>query len=92
MVDCNAFCVKLKASNIPHDGVGCGVLSGRLFAAGEIARYYYQILIYSNLTTQKHFQKTYDDEVMYVAIYNFTKRLFKFPQTFLERTEKKRSA
>lgn len=35
-VDCDAFGVEVKASNVPHVSVECGVLSCSLFGAGEI--------------------------------------------------------
>lgn len=39
MVDCGACSVKIKASNIQHDSVGCSVFSVQLFGSGEIVGY-----------------------------------------------------
>lgn len=68
VVDCGAFNALPNASNTTHDSVGCGVLFGRPFSAGELVRYYYRTLVYSNLTTQNQVQKTYGDGVLFVTV------------------------
>lgn len=91
-VNCGAFGVKTKASNISRDSVGCCTFSDRLFGAGEIEGCYYGTLVYSNLTTEKQVWKTYREYVMFVTAHDFSLWAFKVAKTFLHRTEKERIA
>lgn len=81
-VDCSAFAVRAKASNIQHDCVGCCVFSGRLFGAIEIVGYYNGTLIYSNLTTQKSVHKSYVGRVISVTIKDFIHGCLRFRRRF----------
>lgn len=56
-VDCGAFRIRMEASKMHCDSVICGVFSGRLSAAGEILRFYYETLVYLSRTTQIQVQK-----------------------------------
>lgn len=63
----------VKASNIKHDNVEFGVVSGRPSEVGVIVDDYYGLLVHLNLTTQKQVYKTYCDGIMFVAVKDFTK-------------------
>lgn len=84
-MDCGAFSVKLKASNIQHDCIVCSMFSGRPFGAGEKAEYYDGTSVYSNLTTQKQVQKNHGDGVKFVTVDDFPIWAFKVPATLLDR-------
>lgn len=71
-VECRVFGVKVKASNISHDRVECGVFSKRPFDPAQIVRYFYGTLVYSNLKTQKWVQKMYGEGIMSVIVEGFS--------------------
>lgn len=69
--DHNAFGAMVKASNVPHYGVACGVSSSRLICTGVFMKYYYRTFVYSNPTTQMKAQKTFGDGVMFLTVKTF---------------------
>lgn len=66
-VDCGAFDVNMKVTNIAYESVGCGVFSSRQLGVEKIVESYFGTSVHSNLTTQKQVRKTYDDSVMFVS-------------------------
>lgn len=58
VVDCGVFGVTVKAFNISRGRVVHDMFSGRLFGAREVVGYYYQLLVYSNVSMQKPAGKT----------------------------------
>lgn len=91
-VECGAYGMKKNASNILHYSVGCGAFSGWLFRAGKIVGSYYGPLAYTNLTTQKQFQKPYDDCIISVTREAFSIWAYTFPKPFFDFTGKGKSA
>lgn len=88
MVNCSTFGIKVKVSNILHGSVGCGVISGRTFGAGEIVKYYYGTEVYSNMMSQKLVRKTHVDSFRSVTANDLSTWEFKVLKTFLDRAEK----
>lgn len=77
-VDCGANGVMLKPSNVQHASIGCSVLSGPLFCAGETVDHYFTTLVYPILIRQKQAQKTHSNGVMYVTEENVLHRRLNF--------------
>lgn len=67
-VDFGACGAMLNASNMQHEIIGCGVLLGRPFDAGEIMGHSLRKFVYSNLTTQKQIRKIYGDDGIISAL------------------------
>lgn len=65
---------------------------GRPFDIGETAGYYYGILVHANLMTEMQVRKSYGVGVMSVTLENVFTWAFVLPETFLESTEKEKSA
>lgn len=55
--------MKVKASDIFRDTIGCGLSFTQPFGAGEIGGYYNGTLVYTNLNTQVQVNHFYGDWV-----------------------------
>lgn len=94
MVDCSAFGRKVNASNIRHEGVGCGVFLGRQFHAREILIYYYGTIVFSIPATQQ--PQACPKNVWWRRHVRHSRRFstwtLKVPESFSNCTGKKKSA
>lgn len=91
-VHCGVYFMKVKLWNISYESVGCGAFTDRPFGTGEIGGFYTLILVHSNQTKKKLFQRPYGHSVMSIAVDNVSTWQSKLQETFLDCTGKKRSS
>lgn len=82
VVDCSAFHMNVKASNISDESVECGVASSWPLSSTEIIGHYNETFIHSNPTTQKWVRKPFGDDVMSVTVDNFLHGRLRFGRRF----------